>query len=90
MALQEFQFQWYNRGGLHDNIECEGVGNKGNLFFDGKTRFAKEQWHVSYDFVDKKDGKIWFILFYINSIILDLYYLLYLVFSNNKFNYLLN
>ncbi|HYY71208.1 MAG TPA: hypothetical protein VE595_02245, partial [Nitrososphaeraceae archaeon] len=50
------EFQWYNRGGLHDNIECEGVGYKGNLFFDGKTRFAKEQWHVSYDFVDKKDG----------------------------------
>jgi hypothetical protein len=50
------EFQWYNRGGLHDDIECEGVGYKGNLFFDGKTRFAKEQWHVSYDSVDKKDG----------------------------------
>lgn len=50
------EFQWYNRGELHDNIECEGLGYKGNLFFDGKTRFAKEQWHGSYDFVDKKDG----------------------------------
>ena len=55
------EFQWYNRGGKHynssyKNVECEGVGYKGNLFFDGKTRFAKEQWHVSYDFVDKKDG----------------------------------
>ena len=35
------EFQWYNRGGLHDNIECEGVGYKGNLFFDGKARFAR-------------------------------------------------
>jgi hypothetical protein len=50
------EFQWYNRGRLYDNIESEGVGYKGNLFFDGKTRFAKEQWHISYDFVDKKDG----------------------------------
>ena len=50
------EFQWYNRGRLYDNIESEGVGYKGNLFFDGKTRFAKEQWHISYDCVDKKDG----------------------------------
>lgn len=50
------EFQWYNRGRLYDNIESEGVGYKGNLFFDGKTRFAKEQWHINYDFVDKKDG----------------------------------
>ena len=51
------EFQWYNRGGRHTlGKPCEGVGYKGNLFFDGKTRFAKEQWHVSYDFVDKRDG----------------------------------
>ncbi len=55
-------FQWYNRGGIHDkpsdliSKKCEGVGYKGNLFFDGKNRFAKEQWHVSYEFLDKKDG----------------------------------
>jgi hypothetical protein len=55
-------FQWYNRGGIHDTSsnlvskKCEGVGYKGNLFFDGKNRFAKEQWHVSYEFSDKKDG----------------------------------
>jgi hypothetical protein len=50
------KFQWFNRGGIHYNVNspdsspCEGVGYKGNLFFSGNTRFAKEQWHVSYNF----------------------------------------
>jgi hypothetical protein len=50
------KFQWFNRGGIHydtdspDSEPCEGVGYKGNLFFSGNTRFAKEQWHVSYVF----------------------------------------
>jgi hypothetical protein len=50
------KFQWFNRGGIHYDTDspnskpCEGVGYKGNLFFSGNTRFAKEQWHVSYNF----------------------------------------
>ena len=49
------KFQWFNRGGFHtDSRPCEGVGYKGNLFFNGDVRFAKEQWHVSYVFTDKK------------------------------------
>ena len=54
--------QWYSRGGIHysnngsSNQSCEGVGYKGNLFFNGDVRFAKEQWHVSYEFTDKKSN----------------------------------
>jgi hypothetical protein len=44
-------FAWYNRGGRHTDSEpCEGTGYKGGLYYSGKTRFAKEQWHVSYAF----------------------------------------
>ncbi|MGD1836073.1 MAG: carbohydrate-binding protein [Nitrososphaeraceae archaeon] len=50
------KFQWFNRGGYHtDSRPCEGAGYKGNLFFNGDVRFAKEQWHVSYVFTDKKN-----------------------------------
>ncbi|MGA9910016.1 MAG: hypothetical protein WBP84_07380, partial [Nitrososphaeraceae archaeon] len=31
---------------------CEGSAYKGDLFFSGKVRFAKEQWHVSYVFTN--------------------------------------
>ena len=57
------KFQWINRGGIHyTSIEpnsqpCEGVGYKGNLFYSGDVRFAKEQWHVSYEFTEKKKVK---------------------------------
>ena len=34
---------------------CEGVAYKADLGYDGRTRFAKEQWHVSYDFTDHKN-----------------------------------
>lgn len=44
-------FAWYNRGGRHTDAQpCEGTGYKGGLYYSGKTRFAKEQWHVSYAF----------------------------------------
>jgi hypothetical protein len=44
-------FAWYNRGGRHtDSVPCEGTAYKGHVFYSGKTRFAKEQWHVSYVF----------------------------------------
>jgi hypothetical protein len=57
------KFQWFNRGGIHytstePNAQpCEGVGYKGNLFYSGHVRFAKEQWHVSYDFTEKEEVK---------------------------------
>jgi hypothetical protein len=51
-------FAWYARGGRHTgsgNPEgCEGVAYKPALFYDGRVRFAKEQWHVSYAFTDSK------------------------------------
>jgi hypothetical protein len=55
------KFQWFNRGGIHytstePNAQpCEGVGYKGNLFYSGQVRFAKEQWHVSYEFTEKEE-----------------------------------
>jgi hypothetical protein len=40
------KFIWYNRGGQHSDTQpCEGTAYKGNLFYDGRTRFQKEQWH---------------------------------------------
>ncbi|MGA9521939.1 MAG: carbohydrate-binding protein [Myxococcaceae bacterium] len=47
-------FAWYARGGRHndDNGGCEGSAYKGDLHFDGRTRWAKETWHVSYEYTD--------------------------------------
>ncbi|HEY7226887.1 MAG TPA: hypothetical protein VH481_02040 [Nitrososphaeraceae archaeon] len=43
-------FVWYARGGRHTGFGspqgCEGVAYKGGLFYDGKTRWEKEQWHT--------------------------------------------
>jgi len=51
-------FAWYARGGRHTgngNPEgCEGSSIKADLGYDGRVRFAKEQWHVSYVFTDHK------------------------------------
>ena len=51
-------FAWYARGGRHTgdgNPEgCEGSAYKPDLYYDGRVRFAKEQWHVSYVFTDHK------------------------------------
>lgn len=49
-------FSWYGRGGLHTNsYECEGTAYKGNLYYSGKARFAKEQWHSGgYSFTTTK------------------------------------
>lgn len=55
IPLSEGRFTWYARGGHHTESEpCEGVAYKGDIFFSGDTRFAKEQWHVSYFFTDIK------------------------------------
>ena len=47
------------RGGRHTGdgtppVGCEGSSMKGDVFFSGKVRFAKEQWHVSYVFTTLK------------------------------------
>ena len=51
-------FAPYGRGGRHTGSGapegCEGSSIKGDLFFSGKDRFAKEQWHVSYVFTSLK------------------------------------
>jgi len=53
-------FAWYARGGRHTGSGspegCEGAAYKADLFYDGRVRFAKEQWHVSYVFTDHKDA----------------------------------
>src|ERR687898_1824192 len=53
-------FAWYARGGRHTGSGspegCEGVAYKADLGYDGRVRFAKEQWHVSYVFTDKKNA----------------------------------
>jgi F5/8 type C domain len=51
-------FAWYARGGRHTGggspEGCEGSSIKADLGYDGRVRFAKEQWHVSYVFTDHK------------------------------------
>lgn len=51
------QFVLYCRGGTHTgNHGCEGFAYKADIQFNnGNTRFAKEQWHVSYVFTNWKD-----------------------------------
>jgi hypothetical protein len=48
------------RGGRHTGNGppegCEGSSMKGDVFFSGKVRFAKEQWHVSYVFTSLKSA----------------------------------
>ena len=55
-AGSDDNFAPYNRGGRHTGggspEGCEGSAYKGDLFFSGKVRFAKEQWHVSYVFTN--------------------------------------
>ncbi|WXH33299.1 hypothetical protein WA016_07301 [Myxococcus stipitatus] len=44
-------FDWYARGGKHNdkNSGCEGSSYKGGLHYDGRARWQKETWHVSYE-----------------------------------------
>lgn len=43
---QDDDTAWYNRGGRHTSDQpCEGTGYKGDVYYSGKTRFPKEQWH---------------------------------------------
>ena len=57
-------FTWYGRGGLHhDNgpdspVGCEGSAYKLDIFYTGgqTARFAKESWHVHYDFQTSDKG----------------------------------
>jgi hypothetical protein len=54
------QWTWYARGGTHTGngypLGCEGTALKPMLYYDGKVRFAKEQWHVSYVFTGTKSS----------------------------------
>jgi hypothetical protein len=54
------QWTWYARGGRHTGsgypLGCEGTALKPMLYYDGKVRFAKEQWHVSYVFTGTKSS----------------------------------
>jgi hypothetical protein len=53
----EDNFAWYARGGRHSDVECEGTAYKGDLYYSGKTRFAKEQWHSGgYSFTSTKQA----------------------------------
>ena len=50
-------FAWYARGGRHtDSLECEGSSYKGSLHYDGRVRWQKEPWHVSYEQTSYKQG----------------------------------
>nr|WP_246137784.1 MULTISPECIES: discoidin domain-containing protein [Myxococcus] len=44
-------FDWYARGGKHndDHSGCEGSSYKAGLHYDGRARWQKETWHVSYE-----------------------------------------
>jgi len=45
--LSDNHFTWYARGGIPTSTRgCEGTSIKGQIFVDGHTNFAKEQWHT--------------------------------------------
>jgi hypothetical protein len=58
----ESAFVWFTRGGIHymptspNSQPCEGSGYKGNLYFSGSERFAKEQWHVKYEHTEFEEA----------------------------------
>lgn len=47
-------FSWYARGGKHTDIApCEGTSYKSGLYYSGRARVAKEQWHAGgYSFTE--------------------------------------
>jgi hypothetical protein len=51
-------YTWYARGGKHigqgSPLGCEATSYHADWAYAGKTRFAKEQWHVSYVFTPYK------------------------------------
>ncbi|SDE85400.1 F5/8 type C domain-containing protein [Myxococcus virescens] len=51
-------FAWYARGGKHNDNHsgCEGSSYKGSLHYDGRVRWQKETWHVSYNQAAYKSG----------------------------------
>jgi len=54
-ALVGGHYTFYARGGIHTGFGapdggCEGTSYHADWAYDGGTRFAKEQWHVSYVF----------------------------------------
>ncbi|MGA8081003.1 MAG: Ig-like domain-containing protein [Candidatus Nitrosopolaris sp.] len=60
-ALVGGHYTLYARGGKHTgfgapNGGCEGTSYHADWAYDGGTRFAKEQWHVSYVFTPYKSA----------------------------------
>ena len=60
-ALVGGHYTLYARGGKHTgfgapNGGCEGTSYHADWAYDGSTRFAKEQWHVSYVFTPYKSA----------------------------------
>ncbi|WP_415282145.1 discoidin domain-containing protein [Candidatus Nitrososphaera sp. FF02] len=58
-SASDDNFAWYSRGGKHTDSDggCEGTAYKGNLFYDGQVRFAKEQQHADgYSFTSEVDA----------------------------------
>jgi len=60
-ALVGGHFTLYARGGKHTGFGasqsgCEGTSYHADWAYDGTTRFAKEQWHVSYVFTPYKSA----------------------------------
>ena len=58
---EDDNFSPNGRGARHTSdgippLSCEGSSMKGDVFFSGKVRFAKEQWHVSYVFTNLKSA----------------------------------
>ena len=48
---------WYARGGRHtDSQGCEGTAYKGGLHYDGRARWEKESYHVSYDQTEYREA----------------------------------
>jgi F5/8 type C domain/Bacterial Ig domain len=49
-------FTWYGRGGQHTDLaECEGTAYHGQIRYDGKSDFSKEQWHPGgYSFTEPR------------------------------------
>jgi hypothetical protein len=45
-TVDDDSLSWYARGGRHtDSVPCEGSSYKNDLYYSGRMRVAKEQWH---------------------------------------------
>ena len=52
-------FQWYARGGEHNNeVPCEGTSLKGRLYLNGEVSWIKEIWHTGGYTEEKSKEKV--------------------------------